>query len=52
MIKDISTQYNRMNNKENGRRGYGMWKQEKDSVIAPKNYGMFLQKRRCKSYVK
>ena len=44
MSKDISTQYTRQQNKECGRRGYGMWKNEKSTVISPKDYGMFLDK--------
>lgn len=46
MSKDITTQYTKMQNKKNGRRGYCLWKREKDSVISPKAYGMFLQKRK------
>lgn len=42
MSKDISTQYTKTRNKEKGRRGYGMWKSEKDTVILPKSYVMFL----------
>ena len=44
MSKDITTQYTKTKNKECGRRGYGMWKKEKEDVISPKNYGIFLQK--------
>lgn len=47
MSKDISTQYTKIRNKEQGRRGHGMWKSEKETVIPPKNYGMFLQRKRC-----
>ena len=46
MSKDISTQYTKIENKQNGRRGYGMWKEEKETVISPKDYGMFLQERK------
>lgn len=46
MSKDISTQYTKTRNKERGRRGYAMWKSEKDTVIEPKDYGMFLQRKR------
>ena len=45
MSKDISTQYTKTRNKEQGRRGYGMWKSEKDTVISPKDYGMFQQRK-------
>ena len=48
MSKDISTQYTKTKNKEEGRRGYGMWKHEKITIISPKYYGMFLQKKRRK----
>lgn len=43
--KDISTQYTKMQNKEMGRRGFCAWKRTKDTVISPKNYGIFLQKK-------
>lgn len=46
MSKDISTQYTKTRNKEQGRRGYFMWKREKDTNISPKDYGMFLQRKR------
>lgn len=52
MSKDISTQYTKEQNKECGRKGYGLWKHEKQDIISPKDYGMFLQKkgRRKKVY--
>ena len=46
MSHDILTQYTKTKNKECGRRGYGMWKHEKLTKISPKEYGMFLQKKR------
>lgn len=46
MSNDISTKYTDDRNKNAGRRGYYGWKKEKDTVISPKNYGMFLQKKR------
>lgn len=46
MSNDISTEYTKSKNKEEGRRGYLMWKHEKETVISPKNYGMFLQKKK------
>lgn len=46
MGKDISTQYTKTRNKEQGRHGYAFWKHEKESVISPKEYGMFLQRKR------
>lgn len=42
MSNDISTEYTKSKNKEEGRRGYLMWKHENETVISPKNYGMFL----------
>lgn len=51
MSKDISTQYTKLKNKEDGRRGYGMWKQEKVSAISPKEYGMFLHRRKKKGAI-
>lgn len=49
MSDDISTKYTKEQNQIMGRKGYGMWKREKETVISPKEYGMFLQKRRRKS---
>ena len=46
MSNDISTQYTKTRNKEQGRRGYCLWKHEKETNISPKDYGMFLQKLR------
>lgn len=46
MSKDISTQYTKTRNRKQGRHGYGLWKREKETVISPKNYGMFLQRKR------
>ena len=43
---NITTQYTRTQNKENGRRGYGNWKKEKITSIQPKEYGMFLEKKK------
>lgn len=48
MSKDISTEYTRERNKTMGRKGYAMWKTEKCTVIRPKDFGMFLQRRRRK----
>lgn len=44
MGKDIFTQYTKYENQNRGRRGYGMWKREKEVIISPKDYGSFLQK--------
>ena len=46
MSKDITTEYTKVKNKEDGRRGYGAWKHEKESTISPKDYGMFLQRKK------
>lgn len=48
MSKDIYTEYTRERNKTMGRKGYGMWKSEKCTVISPKDYGVFLQGRKGK----
>lgn len=45
MSKNIATQYTKERNKKCGRHGYGMWKHEKEDVISPKDYGMFLRER-------
>lgn len=47
MSNDISTPYTKMKNKKDGRRGYFLWKKEKET-ISPKEYGMFLSERRRK----
>lgn len=46
MSKDISTEYTKEKNEKCGRKGYCGFKREKVTVISPKEYGMFLQKRR------
>lgn len=46
MSKDISTMFTREQNNRCGRKGYAMWKLEKDNVISPKNYGEFLKKKK------
>ena len=45
MSKDISSQYTTTRNREEGRRGYCLWKREKDTIISPKNYGIFIQRK-------
>lgn len=45
MSKDISSQYTKTRNREEGRRGYCLWKREKDAIISPKNYGIFIQRK-------
>lgn len=44
--KDISTMYTKEKNKSCGRKGYVFFDKEKETVISPKDYGMFLQKGR------
>lgn len=46
MSNDISSQYTKYQNKTTGRRGYYRWKREKETDISPKEYGMFLSKKR------
>ena len=46
MGKDISTLYTKEKNMKCGRKGYCAYKREKEKVISPKDYGMFLSKRR------
>lgn len=46
MSHDISTLYTKQRNRCAGRKGYAMWKCEKRTNIAPKDYGMFLQNHR------
>lgn len=44
--KDISTAYTKDRNKTCGRTGYHAFKREKVTAISPKDYGMFLQKKK------
>lgn len=48
MSKDISTIYTKDRNKNCGRKGYHAYKREKITDTSPAEYGMFLQKRKCK----
>lgn len=41
MSKDIATLYTRMQNERCGRKGYSGFKREKETVIKPKDYGIF-----------
>ena len=41
MSNDISSEYTKMKNINDGRKGYGFWKHEKVDIISPKNYGIF-----------
>ena len=46
MSKDISTMYTKELNITCGRKGYFMFKREKEIIISPKEYGMFIKKRK------
>ena len=46
MSIDILTKYTKEKNEKCGRKGYYGFKREKETVISPKEYGMFLQKRK------
>lgn len=46
MSKDIFTQYTKKENCNTGRRGYCGWKRENETVISPKNYGIFLESKK------
>lgn len=46
MSKDISTEYTKEKNKKCGRKGYCDFKTRKITDIPPKDYGMFLQRKR------
>lgn len=46
--KDISTVYTEYRNKNCGRKGYFRFKSEKEVIISPKEYGMFIQGRKVK----
>lgn len=42
MSNDISSMYTKDKNKKTGRRGYGMWKREKETAIRPCDYGDYI----------
>ena len=46
MSNDISTCFTKEQNKKCGRNGYGMAHREKQTIISPDKYGMFLINRR------
>lgn len=48
MGKNISTMYTKEKNNNCGRKGYVRFKEEKETDIPPKNYGMFIQQRNKK----
>ena len=41
MSNDISSEYTKMKNNNDGRKGYVFWKCEKEDIISPKDYGLF-----------
>lgn len=45
-MNDISTMYTKERNNTAGRKGYVMWKRERENNISPKEYGMFLNSRK------
>lgn len=46
MSNDISTMYTKDRNMKSGRKGYGLWQDEKETAIAPAAYGDFVMQRR------
>ena len=46
MSNDISTMYTKDRNKKTGRKGYGMWKYEKEKSIKPSDYGDYILQHR------
>lgn len=46
MSNDISTMYTKNKNKKAGRKGYGMWKYEKEKSIKPSDYGDYILQHR------
>lgn len=46
MSNDISTMYTKEQNKAAGRKGYYNFKKEKNTVISPKSYGIFREKKK------
>lgn len=46
MSTDITTMFTKERNMMEGRRGYLLWKREKEDAIRPDKYGMFLNDKR------
>ena len=46
MSNDIFTMYTKDKNQKTGRKGYGMWKHEKETSIKPSYYGNYILQRR------
>ena len=45
-MTDISMMYTKDRNMKTGRKGYGLWQDEKETAIAPAVYGDFVIRRR------
>ena len=45
MSNDISTMYTKDQNQKTGRKGYYMWKREKQTSIRPSDYGDYIHNR-------
>ena len=46
MSNDIFSMYTKEQNIKHGRHCYGLWKQEKETIIPPNKYGIFLAERK------
>lgn len=46
MGNDISTMYTKDKNLKAGRKGYGMWKREKEVSISPAAYGDYIRRKK------
>ena len=46
MSNDISTMYTKDKNQKTGRKGYCMWKHEKEKTIKPSDYGSYILQHR------
>lgn len=42
MSNDISTMYTKNENQKAGRKGYYMWKREKETSMSPSDYGNYI----------
>lgn len=49
MSKDISTMYTKDQNIKTGRKGYAMWKREKETNLSPSTYGGYILQRKRRS---
>ena len=46
MSNDIFTMYTKNENQKTGRKGYYIWKREKETSISPSDYGDYILQRR------